>query len=405
MLLAACSSSADLVVQSKEQFRKGNFYQAFYALQSARAAGYRSEELDRLYQPYRQAFLLKRAQRRVFDNEDALALQDLAQVLAVDPDNPIAVLWTRKAKEKLARRSTDRGDRAVANGDLEVGLLAYHEALEFVPGYPDAQDGISGVVATWQKRRDKAESRYLEGVRALAEDLFAQTEYHMLIALDADPEHEAAKRSKREAVERLHEIRFEKAVQAIESGHYNAALHDLEQVKRESPDYPGLDARIAEAEREIEAETLATKGERALFRGEYEKARESIDAAFELSRRERPRYNDLLLMTRDREYGDKYVVAKDAELQGRLEDAVARYRKIEEEYSGFLDVAARISDLQASIDLATEAYDAGAKAEEEGNLDQAIEKFADAALLYPKFRDVKARLEGLRQRRENEVNR
>ena len=232
-------------------------------------------------------------------------------------------------------------------------------------------------------------------MRALAEQLFSQTRYHMLIAIEADPTLEIARATRQEADERLCEIRFANALEMQASGHYRAALREFLSVEAEHPEHEGLAERLDVVKREVEASKLGRQGEVALFRGDYAKARELIDRAFELSSAERARYNDLLLLTREREFDEKYIAAKDLEFNGDLLEAVERYREIDAEMSGFLDVKARLFDLEASIDAATVSYQAGVAAETAGKSDEARAHYEDAALHYPGFRDIEARLRRL----------
>lgn len=403
LISGSCASpGATWIERGKGYFARGNFYQAFYCLQAARAEGDDGPEVQKLYWPYRIAYLMKRAQMRVFANEDSLALEDLAKVLAVEPDHETAKRWVHKAKTKLAAAAVVRGDSAMFEDDLETALVAYHEALTFRPGYPLAKEGLQRVADAWEKRRAKASDRYIAGVRALAEQLFGQTEYHMLIALEADPTHENAESSRAEAAVRLHEIRFQRAKEMQDKGHYGAAMIDYQWVQKQDAEFPGVADRIAQCEVEVAAQQLAEEGELALFRGDYEKARELIDQAFEKSASERLKYNELLLLTRDKEYGDKYVAAKDLQFQGFYEEAAERYASIDADYPGFLDVKARMDDLRASIDLAKESYDLGVAAEEAGKSDEALEHYEDAELHYAKYSDLGARLQRLRAARDTD---
>lgn len=395
--LSSCASGPSWVERGKEYYLTGNFYQAFHCLRSAKAEGADSREVNNLYRNYRIAYLLKRAQLSIFANQDVRALEDLAKVRAVDPDNKIAAMWSRRAREKLARIATASADEKVKDGDLEGALLDYHEALGHVAGFSDAEEGISNVSAEWRRRREKANDKYLDGVRALADQLFSQTRYHMLIALVADPTMDNAERSKLEAERQLRRERFERVQGMIDEGYYGVALHECQALAEVDPELPDIDVLIAQLTREVEAADFARAGQRKLYSGDYAEARALFDKAFDASVSEKVRYNDLLLATREREFEDRYVLAKDQELQGDLVAAVASYKEIDEEMPAFLDVKARLNNLEAAIALATEAYDAGLEAEAAKDGATAIEKYSEALLYYPGFRDAAERVDRLRQ--------
>ena len=69
--LPACASESNWIERGKTHFSKGEFYQAFYCLHAARAEGYDSADIEEVYWPFRIAYLLKRAQKRVFASEFA----------------------------------------------------------------------------------------------------------------------------------------------------------------------------------------------------------------------------------------------------------------------------------------------------------------------------------------------
>jgi tetratricopeptide (TPR) repeat protein len=399
VLLGGCGVAASYREASEAALRRGDFRNAYQNIQLAREEAPDDPEIQRMYWELRKALLLDNARQYVFRDEDERALEELAKVLAVDPTNPIALRWREKAVLKLADRSTAFGVEAFRGGDLETALRSYHEALTYLPGHAPAEAGLRELAEDWQKRRAKAQDHYLDGVRALARQLFHQTRYQMLVALESDPTLDRAEDAKVKAARRLAEERFSKAKDMERRGYYEVALREYRAVADVLHDAPDLADRIARSEREVDAKKLGDEGVVALHRGDYETARRCLDEAFEKSVEQRPHYSDLLLRVRERELEHRYTLARDIEMQGTYEDAVVAYAAIVESApDGFLDVLTRLGDLRTAIEMATKAYDAGAAAEAAGDFDQALEQFRDAAVYYPKFRDVGERLERLRAR-------
>jgi tetratricopeptide (TPR) repeat protein len=150
---------------------------------------------------------------------------------------------------------------------------------------------------------------------------------------------------------------------------------------------------------EADVVDLADAGEIAVYRGEFDKARELLDAALAKTAKQQEMVSERLLLVRERELEAEYIAAKDLELQLRLEDAIVAYVAMEESAAGFRDVPARIEDLRQRVEAATGAYRAGVEAEERGQVDAAIDAFTDVQLFWPGYRDARDRLDALRKQR------
>lgn len=159
-----------------------------------------------------------------------------------------------------------------------------------------------------------------------------------------------------------------------------------------------MQARIAVLSREVEALRLAGRGELEVLRGDHAAARDLLERAFDMSTFERDTINEKLILVQEREVERRYRDAKDLELQGRYEDALADYRVIDEAMPGYLDVRARINQLEEGLAEAERSYRAGVEAEERGEIDAAIEAFADTILFLPGYKDARERLARLRIR-------
>lgn len=392
-----CAGPAD-VTRSREYLAVGNYYQAYHEAKEALARHPEDPVLAKEERSLRLAYLLDQGQRHVFEEHERRAIEFFEEALRLAPDNHIAKAWLRKAKHKLAGKLTHRGELLLGDGDLEGALRAFHDALGLVPEFPAAKEGVAKVAEIWRKRRAKAASHYLEGVRRLAERLFRQTAYHMFIATENDSTLERAKERRELARRRLAEQRLADAKEMEEHGFYAAALQAYEECRKVLGETPEIQERIARMKREVEAAKLAEQAEIELFRRNYGKARELLEKAYDLSLAERPFLSEMLVMVRERELQDRYRAAHDEEIEGRYEKAVELYRAIQKEQPGYKDVAARISDLESALEVAAEAYERGRAAEKTGDLEKALDAYREALLVHPSYRDVEKRVEELEKR-------
>ncbi len=397
--LAGCTAPNVELVQARDLYARGDFYQAWVSIKLAHQKDAGSREVQEEYWKIRKAWLLKKGQEQVFHNEDLDAIGTFEQVLVHDEGNEIALRWIDKCKFKLANRASAKGESYRKAGDLENALRAYNDALVFEPGNARAEEGLELLGETWRAMRAKARSHYLDGVRALADQLFAQTEYHMLIALDRDPTLEEAREPAAQAQRRIAEERFRNARDMEKAGHAAAALREYEVLRKDHPNLPEIDVAIERAERETEARRLAGEGELAVFRGEFAKARKLLEDAMQLTSRDSEAIAERLLLVHEREIEHLYTLTRDMEIQGDFQEALAGYRGIDHEVPGFRDVRDRIADLEIRIEEAEKAYAAAVEAESKGEADTAIDHFIDVMVYWPSYQDAKQRLEALRAAR------
>lgn len=399
--LVGCATPNLHFDRAREEYAHSDFFQAWQSIQLAREQAPDDPDVRAAYEKIRIAWLLKDAQQRIFQGDEVGGLENLERVLVLDADNPIALRLKDRARLKLAEAAAEQGDRLRSGGDLEGALAKYDEALRLTPGLGLAEEGKSAVQDVWRRLRSDAREHYLEGVRALAERLFLQTRYHMGLALEKDPTMQEAREPVEMASRLLAQERYAKAKDMEERGFWKPALREYREIASAYPDFEGLEARIGAMEAEVEAEDLATKGSTAAFRGQFRDARDFLEQAMQVTARQRDEISETLLFVHEREIEQRYTLAKDEELQGRLETALEAYRLIDREAPGFLDVRTRIQDLQIQIDEGVKAYDAAVKAEQAGDIERAIEHLTDVMLYWPSYRDAKQRLQALRDARRS----
>ncbi len=329
-VLVGCASSSGRLVDVDAAFSRGDYYQAWLAVERVKTDYPDDPEVERVYWKVRIAYLLKEGQRQCFMNRedgDGGALECFEKVLVLDPGNEIASTWIRKCKDKLALRAVADGDRFRTRGELKEALIAYHQALTYQPGNAEAEEGLKLLGESWRKMQDEAHSHYLQGVRALADQLFRQTRYHLLIALDKDPTLEQAVDPANRAQRMLMQERFADAKHMAEQGYYAPALKEYEEIAAAIPDFDGIQERIEHTKVEVEAQSLASAGEMEVYRGEYAKARELLQKAYDMTQDQKESIGEKLLLVHEREIQDRYFAAKDLELQRHYVDALAAVRE------------------------------------------------------------------------------
>ncbi len=390
--LAGCAVS-DSMRDTDQYLEDANYHQAYWAMEAARRENPNDPAIERRFWELRVIYLLAQAREMVFHNRDTEALHILERVLVLDPENPTAYIWIRKAKAKLAIDAIEEGEIRSKRGELSGALRSYNEALTYQPEDPDALRGIEQLDSIWAERRELAHERFMQGIRAMAEQKYKQTKYQMDNALEQDPALEQAKLQRSRAMRRLAEQRFEEAVEMEEASFFAPALSNYIFVKTVIPDWEGIDEAIAKLESEVKAIDLAEQGEMAVLRGEFDKAHQLLEEAFETCTFSKLTIGQKLELVRDRELGYQYMDAKDLELEFHYEEALAAFKAIAESSNGgYEDVLSRINDLEAAIAAAEEGHAAGLKAEEAGDLAMALESFEEVLIHYPGYKDLEERI-------------
>jgi tetratricopeptide (TPR) repeat protein len=401
--LGGCTTSRHAMADAESAVARSDWYQAWAAIQVARETSPDDPEIEQAYWKIRTGWLLWRAQQLVFHDQDDLALAELEKVLALDPENMIAGAWKEKAIEKLTTRSVESGESLQRSGQLEEALQAFHSALSHQPGNPRAEEGLAELGRTWQKQRDLARSHYLDGVRALSEQLIDQAQYHLAMALSLDPTLDEAVEPLRAVQRQIADERFARAHTLFEAHAFDAASRELSDLKKTYPALPGLDELLARAEAESQTTKLVDLSQMDIARGNLDGARKQLDSALALTQMQKFDVEDMMILLHERELDQAYYAAKDVELQGRIDEALANYVALGETNPTFRDVKERIADLKLRIEEATKAYEAGSAAEASGDVEGAISQFTSVLLYWPRYKDAVARIAKLRASRD--VNR
>lgn len=402
-----CGSQHDAIQESRSYFEQGNYYQAYVVLEESRNPDQPDEELEREYWQARLLYLLNQGQELVFLNREAEAIEELQKALALNPDNQVALEWIAKARLKLADRARTAGDAQRVQGKLDLALGYYQEALRHVSDHALGLEGLRRIEKAYEERARRAKDEHMQAVRAMFDRRYNEVLHHETIALEHDPSHEDARALHERVIVVIAEEQYARARKVEEDRKYGAALMEYTMVREMVPDYPGLEEHIEHMKKEVDAEALIREAEMVIRRAQYQAeedvrremfadASKLLQEAFQLSISQQATISEYMVIAREKEYETHYYAAKDLELQSKFEEAVEAYKAIDGEWpDGFMDVKARVTDLEEAIAQAEQAYATGQEAEREGDIKAALEAYRYALLFYPRYKDLEEKIKAL----------
>jgi len=396
-----CQTNRSAESRSQQFMERANYYQAYRVLVDE--YGKETVDTDPRFRGVRVGYLLELGTEHVFNNHEYTAIETFEEVLAINPDDPRAKQWIEKAQEKLAGKAAQRGDEHERSGELLEALMAYDEALDHVANFPRALAGIESVAKTVKSRQERAEDHYTRGVAALGEQLYPETWYEMVNAVTLDPKMVKATQKRDVAHDHLLASRFQSAVDLEEAGYHAAALTEYQTIQQQDPTFEGINQRVEHMRREAKVDALVRDAEMAVLKRDFDKAREALDEAYETTITQKHRVVELQILVKEGYSEDLYQKARICQFENRKEDALALFKKIDEDWSGegFKDVKTWISSLEAELAEARAGYERGQKAEQEGNLEAAIEAYDDALLYYPGFMGLDSKIAELKKKLED----
>ena len=402
LLPPACGTSS--AIQRSEQFAQiGDHDRAFHVLEQQRnalleAGSTPSAEFEAAYATAQRRYLLERARWEIFGEQEQKALETLAELERLAPEYPELDALRQRAIRKQALQAVQLGDEMLLRKDLEGALTSYLRAESLQPGLAEAIDGSENVRLALGKLSDKAQRQFLEAVRKLPEFRFVEVRWHSDIAFDNAPEREDAEQLSQRAQRELAQKALERGRECLDDDQFGAALLEFRNARKLDPDLEGIDARIAEVEQEVRAATLMAKAQVAMRGGNFEIAREQLDEAFAISTLSRGGISELMLQLRRREGDMQYQAARDLEILGKKEAALAAYEALAQKWpDGFEDEQARIEGLKLDIDSAKTEWAAAEAAEAAGDAAAALQHYRAAMQFYPGWQDGAARIERLQR--------
>lgn len=354
-------------------------------------------ELEARWERLRIRYLVDEARQDIYADRELRALPALELVQREQPDNREAAELLERAHKKLAIRATNSGEENLLAGRLDLALADFQRALQHVYGYEPAQRGIDAVHAAFERLHGQAQQQFLQAIRKMPELRFDEARWHATIALERDPE---LARADDVRVKARHEIALAARKDAENSkseGLYGAALMHYRRARELWPELEGIDDQIEIMTKEVDAQWRTERAALAIRADRLDEARRLLAEAFERSTLERGLISELLLEVRKREGEIAYQRARDLELQGKKEEALAGYEALAKDWpDGLLDERTRMSALRSDLEGAERELAAGQAAEEKGDLKEALERYESAATYHAAFRDVQQRIERVR---------
>ncbi len=397
LALCACGTTS-VLEESRLHSRRNNHQLAYELLEQERqrmlAAG--EQPTEAFERAYRQAEIdeaLASAQADIFGEQEerALVALDRAEQLGADADD-VARLRSR-ASYKLAVRAVQRGDECMTQGDLQEALRYYLQGLDRLPGFGPAAEGAEKVREAVARMTDRAQNQFLEAVRKLPEFRYVEVQWHAMNATTNDPTRTDAEAIRQRAQAEILQGMFARGRQLQESDQFGAALVEYRAIARIAPDYPGIGEAIAQMEREVEATRLVERAKMDMRMARFEQSRELLDAALQLSELSRAGIGELMMQSRRMEGEFRYQQARDLEILGKKEAALAAFEALAKDWpQGLRDEQARIDALRTDVEGAKSEWAAAEAAEAAGEFAAALEHYKAAARFHPEWKDVKERI-------------
>jgi tetratricopeptide (TPR) repeat protein len=400
-LLAACATRS-AVDDSRHHAELGDPLRAYLVLEELRSEQLASRgEVDpELEQEHRRAYLafvLARAQERVYQEQEELALGDLAELQAMEPGYPGIEPLRERALKKRAARYVESGKEDLRGKEYVHALTHFQQALVIDPQNEAASLGIKAVFEATERMSKRAREQFLEAVRKLPELRFPEVQWHASNALHNTPQATEAKSLQERARRENAQAAVARAQAAEANGMYGAALVEYRNAQRLDAALPGLADAVAAMERELQAAVLVDKAQMAMHSARFDAAHELLGEAFELSLMARNDIAQLVQQARRMQGEHEYRAARDLEVLGKKAEALAAYEALHKQWpDGIEDEQARIEGLQADIDGANREWAAAEAAEQAGDAAKALDHYRSAERFYPGFKDAKARIERLR---------
>ena len=399
LLLPACGTHS-AIERSQSYVRRGDYLHAYQVLDDARneqlAGGSVDEDLEQAYLVAKKDYLRDRARRLIFSEREDLALRDLAELEALDPNFPELDTLRDRARHKKAIREVQRGDEQLLRKEYPEALKSFLTARQIEPGLAAAEEGIAKVKEVTDQLSLRAQQQFLEAVRKLPEFRYIEAQWHSGNALNSVPDREDAKKVQSRAVRENARQELATAEACEKQQQYGAALVHLRAAQKLDKEMPGIEERITRLEREMKAVTLVEQAQVSMRAHRFDEARALLDAAFEWSDLSRGQVTDLKAQLRGMEGEKRFQDARDLEVLGRKAEALAAFEKLAADYpEGLLDVVARVSGLRVDVQGASDEWAAAEAAEAAGDLEKALEHYRGAETYYAGWKDGKARIKRL----------
>lgn len=400
LLVAACGTNS-AIERSREYLEEGFLVQAFEVVDDARrdclADGRKVDpELQRIHDELLQRVLVDAGRQAIYANEEERGLELLNKALALQPGDEVALALIDRAHRKQALRAVAKGQDLLAKAQLDSALVAFLEAQQCDPDCQPAMEGVEAVRDAARRLHGEAQQQFLEAYRKLRQVRFPEAEWHASASLSRDKARDDAADVQRRAQRELADEARVRAESSRKEKNYGAALMDYRVARQYWPDMPGIDDFIAQMETEVGVVAMTEKAQLAIKAGRLEEARGLLDDAFAKSTLEKGSIVELRFLVHRRAGEMAYEKARDLELQGLKQEALAAYEALVADWpDGLLDVQTRLGAIKADVEGAEREFAAGEAAEQANDPAAALQHYRTSKTYYEKYRDVAQRVERL----------
>ncbi|MCP5021865.1 MAG: hypothetical protein GY930_08800 [bacterium] len=395
-LLAACvvtvDSSSDPIAKVNRLVRHGHYAQAVEEAVRLRKEDPVRVEYELLHQATSVAHLLDRGRTATLGDQDYLALSLFNEAAEIDPEEAIVRHWIDKTKLKLATTLTDEAIDMVGNDSFQEAWGSFTKALEFVPDFTPAYDGLAAMDQKMIYRQQLAAEYYDQGVASLIEkeyDIAASRFGYVRKYRDED-----ARLTRRVGqVDHARSVEHQKSAAILEGeGLFYAARSEYGRALREDSSNTVAREGLERAILESEVSGLVSKGESALMRGEFKKAHSALEEAAGLTSAQTEEVAAFIEKVELARIEFLYFAAGRLEADRRYPDALEAYGDLLVQAPGYSDVEARMTDLQERVDRTLAMYQSLSSEADEA---KALRTLLDIDVLWPDYRDVPERISAL----------
>lgn len=392
-LLAACAvtddSSSDPIAKVNRLVRHGHYAQAVEEAVRLRKDDPVRVEYELLHQATSVAHLLDRGRTATLGDQDYLALSLFNEAAEINPKEAIVRRWIDKTKYKLATTLTDEAIELAGNDSFQEAWGSFTKALEFVPDFAPAHDGLVAMDQKMIYRQQLAAEYYDQGVAGLIEEEYSIAANRFGYVRKYRDEDSRLKRRVGQ-VDHARSVEHQESAAVLEAeGLFYAARSEYGQALREDSSNTvareGLDRAILESE----VSSLISKGESALMRGEFKKARSALDEAAGLTSAQTEAVAASIEGVESARIEFLYLAAGRLEADRRYPDALKSYGDLLVQAPGYSDVEARMTDLQARVDRTVAMYQSLSSEADEA---KALRTLLEIDDLWPDYRDVPERI-------------
>lgn len=390
LTLAACASTVieeSDVERVRNLIRHGHFVEAVG--QAAQLAEDRPEDTEAglLHRDATVAYYLARGRQKTFEGRDESALEDFKAAYGLDPESVPSANWIEKTNLKLATAWFERARSAHALEDFEGARRAYESALGYWSGHSGATEGLARVSIQQNYRANRSDDYYNEGLRALTEWRLDEAKHGFQGARKFGKKVDRAERRIDDIDRQLAERHVTLGARAESDGFFAAARNDYRVGTILDPTNENAQEGFERAKKEARVESLLEEGRMWVLRGNFAKGREVMSDALEQSVKQREEIEASIAGIRVAQSKQAYRAALDLEHDFRLEEAIAAYQGIIDEFGYDMadDSQARITTLGDYVRDAKELY---AEAKASTSDQERLDLLRQIEVFWPEYLDI-----------------